>query len=556
MKNKTVFFVIMALIINACTPMDHNIKDFVKDGPVVYLTKLDPDDITIVGERERAVITLPAMKDLRPTKVLIYWANRTQSREFPINPEVETKIDLRELKEGAYIFEFILMDEVGNKSLTSTKSTDVYGSVYETYLLNRSISSDRLTADGKREIIFAKVTDATMQMTLIEWSQNGTPQTRTIDATDEGVNSIVIDDFTASSFKYRTIYKPGNEDIFWSPPSYVLDNPDVGKVVYDGPTKRIELPSLSNDDYWRGYEIRWIDRFTLDAKTYHVPSNATSFNLPEYAAAEFYYSALFQYDGDMKSSSSIAKSTSERVNLNRTGWYVPLETEISTGRELANVSNGTWSGAYEAITAKNKSPYLSQKLPYENQSAPERSNSPRAHIEGTDGTCLVLVKGPGTSFRTQHPYSIQHKYGGVSSIDVDFGKEIYFIIDMGKVEDFDYFRIVYRRIEAANTVSYKPQGIQLYGSNDPACINDHSKWTAITDRIEPPFCTMPTIQDQATHVQNSTGNVPLRASSYRYIKCSITDWVEALVDEENGEVNRHMTTIQIAQFYLGQTIYF
>ena len=552
MKVKILVFIAAAWIFHACTPMDDNFKEFIKDGPIVYLTKLNPDDIQIVGERERAVITLPVMKDLRPTKVLIYWANRTQSKEFPVYPTENTVIDLGDLREGAYIFEFILMDDFGNRSLTTTKSTDVYGNVYETYLLNRSIASDNILSSGRREITFAKVTDNTMQMTLIEWSQGGMVQTRTVDTKTD---VLMIDNFNASSFKYRTIYKPGNEDIFWSPPSYTLDNSDVAKVTYDGPTKRIELPGLSSDDYWRGYELRWIDRYSLEAKTYIVPANATAFNLPEYAAAEFYYSALFQYDGDIKSSSSIAKPTSERVNIDRTGWYVPLETEISTGRELTNVINGPWSGAYEAISSKNKSPYLSQKLPYENMSAPERSNSPRAHIEGTDGTSLVMVKGPGTSFRTQHPYSIQHRYGGVNSDDVDFGNEIYFMIDLGKQEDFDYFRIVYRRNGETGNVPYKPQGLILYGSNDPACITDRTKWTAITDRIEPPFCTMPTLLTPSDHVQNSTGNVALRTSSYRYIKCSITDWVEAAVDAD-GQVDKAMTTVQIAQFYLGRTNYF
>jgi hypothetical protein len=520
----------IAALAAACTPMDDNFKDFVKDGPVTYLTKLNVEDVTIIGERNRALIVLPRLYDLRAKKVLVYWANKTQQKEHPVNAGEQTPFVIDNLAEGTYIFEFVLIDDEGNKSLITPVTAEVYGSVYESYLMNRAImqySTDAVT--------FADVQEPTMLHTVMEWSDGGEEKTVIVDTLTENV---VLTDFNASSFRYRTAYRPGETDIFYSPYTYVMFNPEPEMIAYDRVTKQFGFPDLSNDDHWTGFELKWVDRHTLESKSFRIEDRSHVFDIPEYESAEFSYTVLFRY-GDLPVVSLPSNiQTSERAFLDRGSWHVPLETEKATGRELVNVMDGSWSAAAAAVAAKNKSPYLSHKLPWSGAS-PDGLNSARAHIDGNVSTYLSMVKGPGTSFEAG---GSAHTNGGVSSSDPDFGDEIYFIIDLGQEEEFDYFSILYR-INGSGNASLRPQGLVLFGSNDPDCITDQTKWIQITEKIVPPKCTLATVANNATHEDNTTGNVQIPFSSYHYVKCRYTDWQSA------------SNTMQITEFYLGGTVY-
>jgi hypothetical protein len=532
----------MAVFAGACTSIDDNYKDFVEDGPIVYLTKLNVEDITIIGERYRVNITLPPLYDLRAKKVLVYWANKTQHTEQPVNTGGETSFVIESLTEGTYIFEFILIDDNGNKSLTTPVTAEVYGDVYEGYLMNRAITDYK-----KDTLTFAEVKEPTMLHTIIEWSENGVEKQAIRDTLN---TRLILQDFNPSSFRYRTAYQPGKIDTFYSPYSYMLVNPKEEDIVYDRTTRHFTFPDMSNDDHWIGFEMKWTDRHSLQLVSFRIEERRNSFDVPEYESAEFTYTALFKYSEFNKKlgvtqeliipATPENKQTSVRAFLDRTNWYVPLETEKGTGRELNNVMDGSWTAAAAAISAKNKSPYLSQKLPWSSSSANDGLNSARAHIDGNTQTYLSMVKGPGTSFESDDKTT--HTNGGVSSQDADFGNEIYFIIDLGKEEEFDYFNILYR-INGSAGAGLRPQGLILFGSNDPNCITDQTKWTQITERITPPKCTIATVANNATHADNTTGNYQIPFSKYRYVKCRYTDW-------QTGS-----NTIQITEFYLGGTQY-
>ena len=91
----SILIVCAAIFAVACTPMDDNFKDFVEDGPVTYLTKLEVEEVTIIGERNRAQIILPRLYDLRAKNVVVYWSNRTKDTTQPINPGDQTSLSCR-----------------------------------------------------------------------------------------------------------------------------------------------------------------------------------------------------------------------------------------------------------------------------------------------------------------------------------------------------------------------------------------------------------------------------------------------------------------------------
>ena len=529
-KIKYIFFIAgLALIAAACTPMDENHRKYVEDGPITYLTKLKPEEITVVGERNKAFVELPEMTDPRVKTVKVYWSNKMRDTTLSVNTSGVTSFIIGNLQEGTYVFEFVLYDEDGNKSLTTPVTAEVYGAVYESYLMTRPIMVYERDAAGKPKITFSEVKEKTMVETVIEWSEHGSAKTVLVDTTRKWT----LDNFNAHSFRYRTVYKPGRTDLFYSPYTYVMHTPTPGNISYDRITKQFTFPDLSADDNWVGYEMLWTDRHSFDNKSFSKIDRTNVYTVSEYESAEFSYSALFNYDGVQVFSEVDVKPTSARSLLNRAAWYVPLETRVDNGADIINVMNGPGSAA-----DKNKSPYLSQKLPYAT-AATDGWNSPRAHIDGRDSSYLSMVKGPGTSFTTG---SGAHTNGGVSSNDPDFGTEVYFIIDLGQEEEFDYFRIVYR-LYGSLGAALKPQKVSMFGSNDPGCITDQSKWTAIRENIEMPNSGVDSSVGNPNAAVSSSGNVLLPVSNYRYVKCRYEEW-------QSGS-----NTMQISEFYLGGTVY-
>ena len=528
------FFACLALFAASCAPMDENHLKYVENGPVTYLTKMKPDEISVVGERNKAYVELPPMTDPRVKTVKISWANKTRDTALSVNATGTTSFTIQGLEEGTYIFEFVLYDDENNKSLTTPVTAEVYGAVYESYLMTRAIMAYKTDDSGKPQITFSEVKDTTMIETVVEWSENGTWKSFRTDT----VKTVTLGDFNAHSFRYRSAYRPGRTDIFHSPYTYVMNTPKGDEIDYDRISRRFTFPDLSADDNWVGYEMRWTDRLDFDNKSFSKIDRTTAYSVPEYESAEFTYSALFRYDGTQVFSEVAVKTTSSRSLLDRSAWHVPLETRKDNGAAIINVMSGPGTTAPTAIEAKNKSPYLSHKLPWAG-TATDGWNSPRAHIDGRDSTYLSMVKGPGTSFAVG---GAGHSNGGISSNDSDFGTEIYFIVDLGREEEFDYFRIVYRLFGSLGA-ALKPQKVSLFGSNDPACISDPNKWTAIREEVEMPNCGLDSALGNPDATTSSTGNVLIPLSRYRYVKCRYDEWQSP------------SNSMQISEFYLGGTVY-
>lgn len=71
---KFIFISVSILIfcsIISCESMDATYKDFVKDGPIMYLTRLSKDSITVRNGWERVLISFPIVKDGRSTKIAL-----------------------------------------------------------------------------------------------------------------------------------------------------------------------------------------------------------------------------------------------------------------------------------------------------------------------------------------------------------------------------------------------------------------------------------------------------------------------------------------------------
>lgn len=525
MKNRIVNFVLISLILLlfSCTPMDYKYKEFIEDGPITYLAKLNPSEVRAIGGRNRVRIVIPKQADPRGVKAELFWANKRSQHTEAIDPGKETSFYIDNLAEASYIFEISILDEEGNSSIPVAISANVYGNIWETYIPNRIIINN-VPEEGGRKISFENNVDRRLIGCDFEWKQDGIAIPFQV-SVDSSQTTAILENFSSKSFRYRTRYIPeaGGEDIFYSLWEYYVENIDVKLIDFDKKTTTFTMPT-PNDGFWSGYEFTWTDKSTGELKSQVTNTNVIS--LQNYNAMSVNYKTLYTFDEILIPSTGIDYSTVQYVDLDRSNWYIAPETRISDGSAIN-------SNSEVPVAEKNKSPYLSHLLFYA-ASGSDGQIAPWSHIDGNENTYLAMIKGYGTTLENnRNKTGTLHSFGGVSSD----GNDIYWIVDLGNKQNFNYYRLVYRNGQANGNL--KPQKFSLYGSNDPDCINDQEKWEVIREGIVPPGSDQPSNNSDPNHIGRTTGNQLLPESSFRYIKFRYDGWTDA------------SNSMAIAEFYLG-----
>jgi hypothetical protein len=171
---------------------------------------------------------------------------------------------------------------------------------------------------------------------------------------------------------------------------------------------------------------------------------------------------------------------------------IPLNAQASVFD--ANVSSDLYRGGWVSILSHRH--INESKTDYD-------------HLDGDNNSYLAMTK-PGKS---------------KDGITVAPGEDVFFIVDMGMPQDFDYFRVRHR--DSPENIGARWQDVSIYGSND------NSSWMPIALNV--------TIPGEADASLLETDNLPLPLSSYRYVKILLARW-----DTVNN------SNAQMAEFYLGK----
>lgn len=123
----------------SCDGMDAHYKDLIKDGPIVYIGKVD--SLKAFAGRDRIQIEWRKLLDPRAKTATIFWENGTKSVEVQLEPGKDMKYVIDGLAEGSYIFDVYTYDGLGNTSIKSETTGTVYGVGYEKLLFNSQIKS-------------------------------------------------------------------------------------------------------------------------------------------------------------------------------------------------------------------------------------------------------------------------------------------------------------------------------------------------------------------------------------------------------------------------------
>lgn len=143
------------------------------------------------------------------------------------------------------------------------------------------------------------------------------------------------------------------------------------------------------------------------------------------------------------------------------------------------------------------------------------TGKPEHILDGDQTTYLSLVK-PGKDY--------DNKKYVAAGLDVP----VFFIVDMGMPQSFNYFTWAHRSTNQFNYL--RVWGISMYGSNDG------SNFTEIKSDIDIPY-------------ENNTDKIEIDipGSSYRYIKVQYTKWSDIA---EGG--SKSGSTLQVAEFNVGK----
>ena len=126
-KNFALVFLFIGTLAS-CDGMDATYKEFIEEGPIVYIGKVD--SLKAYAGRNRAMLEWQKLLDPRAKTAKIFWENRTRSTELQLTDKAGlTQVIVKDLAEGSYVFEVCTYDTHGNSSIMSEVPCTVYGDV-------------------------------------------------------------------------------------------------------------------------------------------------------------------------------------------------------------------------------------------------------------------------------------------------------------------------------------------------------------------------------------------------------------------------------------------
>ncbi|WP_413667871.1 DUF4998 domain-containing protein [Mucilaginibacter sp. Mucisp86] len=205
-----------AFIMSACTKMDDYKKKYEPNGPIIYPGKLD--SVQVFSGRNRVLLTGLFTSDPKIVKYKVYWNSKQDSIVTPVTRTsgVDTaKLFIPNLPEGVMTFEVRTYDGEGHVSIPVTLAGNVYGSLYQSSLINRGIAKAELQTDGSALINWADVNaDDGLQSMEIKYTDASNKQHDTLIVSLPSGLSTSLPKFKAGGvISYRTSFKPNKTAI-------------------------------------------------------------------------------------------------------------------------------------------------------------------------------------------------------------------------------------------------------------------------------------------------------------------------------------------------------
>jgi hypothetical protein len=287
MKLTSIYILILGLtaVTGACRKMDDYKDKYLSEGNITYAGKID--SVKAHPGDGRIMLSGLLIADPKITELRIYWNNHADSFKLPITrtPNVDTvRAILSKMEEGVKTFTLVTLDKYGNRSVEVPITGRVYGDVYKSLLLNRTIKDGLFAGDSvSLEWNVLDVSTGALGCELQYTDKANKLQKLFIKRTD---TKTVLNNYQyGTKFSYRTLFLPDSLaiDTFYSKYQDVEVKADVTNIYFknagpgfansDGGNGRWQTPAdwiTTNDVRNGGNNIGG-----LDAGSW-LPSNALS----------------------------------------------------------------------------------------------------------------------------------------------------------------------------------------------------------------------------------------------------------------------------------------
>lgn len=156
---KNILFFLIPVLLGSCAKMNDKHDEFLARGETVYIGKVD--SVTAFPGKERLLMKY-WLRDPRAKSITVSWGvNNSESITVDVKPHAPSDtldVYFDSLSEGSYTFNWVSMDQHGNKSMVYEKIASVYGPLYQEKLLNRRATEARVNDNDNVEITWAGVT--------------------------------------------------------------------------------------------------------------------------------------------------------------------------------------------------------------------------------------------------------------------------------------------------------------------------------------------------------------------------------------------------------------
>ena len=200
------------LVVSVLTSCDKGMYDvsgeFYHRGEDLYLGVVD--SLKVKPGYNRAKLSWEIKADPRITKTVIYWNKRQDSTVVDVarnnNGRIPMEIELKNLNEKDYIFEFIAKNDKGLFSIPKQISISIFGDVFVKSLKNRATASITKQQNGDVSIVWNPIASSSIIYTTLKYEGiGGSQEVRVENASNQTILKGVK---PGSSIKVSTSFLP------------------------------------------------------------------------------------------------------------------------------------------------------------------------------------------------------------------------------------------------------------------------------------------------------------------------------------------------------------
>lgn len=212
MKNNILYTTIAALLfllgISACRKMDDFKDKYLGNGAITYAGKID--SVKACPGDGRIMLKGLMIADPKIVQLRIYWDNKSDSLIIPITRTsgVDTiKAILSNMPESVKSFALVTVDKYGNKSIEVNITGRIYGAIYKSSLLNRTIQQAELKGDSVL-LDWNTIDPSTgaIASELLYTDKDNAIQKKIIKRAD--LKTVLSNYKAGTTFNYRTLFQP------------------------------------------------------------------------------------------------------------------------------------------------------------------------------------------------------------------------------------------------------------------------------------------------------------------------------------------------------------